>query len=131
MTITGWIVFIIFSVAILSAVIMFAYLAESPAGKCIFVIISIVLTIVLYCGFNWYFTSTASGRRAVVDQQSELNNGLSRTITVYTADGNVLAEYEGNIDIESNDGGYVIFDYNGKRYMYYNCFVESIADIGG
>lgn len=33
------------------------------------------------------------------------------------------------IDIETNDGGYVKFDYKGKRYMYYNCFVESIADI--
>ena len=26
-------------------------------------------------------------------------------------------------------GGYVKFDFNGKRYIYYNCFVESIADI--
>lgn len=40
-----------------------------------------------------------------------------------------LATYEGKIDIETNDGGYVKFDYKGKRYMYYNCFVESIADI--
>ena len=27
------------------------------------------------------------------------------------------------------EGGYVKFDYNGNRYIYYNCFVESIADI--
>ena len=46
-----------------------------------------------------------------------------------TADGKKLATYEGKIDIETNDGGYVKFDYKGKRYMYYNCFVESIADI--
>ena len=52
-----------------------------------------------------------------------------RTITVYTADGKELATYEGKIDIETNDGGYVKFDFNGKRYIYYNCFVESIADI--
>lgn len=32
-------------------------------------------------------------------------------------------------DIATNDGGYVKFDFNGKRYIYYNCFVESIADI--
>lgn len=130
MTIIGWFVFIIFSVIILCAGVMFAYIAESPAGKRISVIISVILTIVLYCGLNWYYTSTASGRRALVDQHSELNNGLNRVITVYTADGNILAEYEGNIDIEANDGGYVIFDYDGKRYMYYNCFVESIAEIG-
>lgn len=27
------------------------------------------------------------------------------------------------------DGEYVKFDFDGKRYIYYNCFVESIADI--
>ena len=36
---------------------------------------------------------------------------------------------EGKIDIDSNEGGYVKFDYDGKRYIYYNCFVESVADI--
>ena len=55
--------------------------------------------------------------------------GMQRTITVYTADGKELATYEGKIDIDTNDGGYVKFDLNGKRYIYYNCFVESIADI--
>lgn len=50
-------------------------------------------------------------------------------MTVYTADGKELATYEGKIDIDTNNGGYVKFDFNGKRYMYYNCFVESIADI--
>ena len=54
---------------------------------------------------------------------------MQRTITVYTADGKQLATYEGKIDIDTNDGGYVKFDFNGKRYIYYNCFVESIADI--
>lgn len=52
-----------------------------------------------------------------------------RSITVYTADGEVIATYSGKIDIDTNDGGYVKFDLDGKRYIYYNCFVESIADI--
>ena len=68
--------------------------------------------------------------RALTDQKSELSNGLERTITIYTANGDKIAEYSGKIDIEGNDGGYVLFDYNGKRYTYYNCFVESIAEIG-
>ncbi len=54
---------------------------------------------------------------------------MQRTIKVYTANGDLLAEYEGKIDLSSNEGGYVKFDYDGKRYIYYNCFVESIADI--
>lgn len=71
----------------------------------------------------------ASWDRMVTDMKSDINNGMQRTITIYTADGKKLATYEGKIDIETNDGGYVKFDFNGKRYIYYNCFVESIADI--
>lgn len=62
------------------------------------------------------------------DIKSDLNGGLNRIINVYTADGKIIASYEGRIDIETNDGGYVKFDYDGKRYVYYNCFVETIAD---
>lgn len=65
----------------------------------------------------------------VTDVKSDFAGGLQRTIKVYTANGDLLAEYEGKIDIETNDGGYIKFDYDGKRYIYYNCFVESIADI--
>lgn len=65
----------------------------------------------------------------MVDQRSNMQNGLERTVTVYTASGDVIAKYEGLIDLEANEGGYVKFDFEGKRYVYYNCFVESIADI--
>lgn len=82
----------------------------------------------LIFGFGfWYCNNTAKGIRALTDQRSNLSNGLERTVTVYTADGKVLAQYTGRIDIEPNDGGYVKFDFGGKRYIYYNCFVESIA----
>lgn len=70
-----------------------------------------------------------SWNRAVTDFKSNMNGGMQRTITVYTADGKELATYTGKIDIDTNAGGYVKFDFNGKRYLYYNCFVESIADI--
>lgn len=70
----------------------------------------------------------ASVDRLGTDIKSDLNGGLNRIINVYTADGKIIASYEGRIDIETNDGGYVKFDYDGKRYVYYNCFVETIAD---
>ena len=72
---------------------------------------------------------TAQWERSVTDFKSNINGGMQRTITVYMADGKELATYEGKIDIDTNGGGYVKFDFNGKRYIYYNCFVESIADI--
>ena len=82
-----------------------------------------------FAGLHWYYTETAEGRRAVIDQQSNINNGLERTINILNADGEVIRTYTGVIDIEGNDGGYVVFDYNGRCYTYYNCYLESIADI--
>ena len=83
------------------------------------IIICMILTL---CGCE-------SVERGVVDIKSEFG-GLDRIIRVYTADGEIIAEYEGKIDIAATDGGYVKFDHEGKRYIYYNCFVETIADIG-
>lgn len=83
----------------------------------------IVLTMSVLC------VGCASWDRAVVDMKSDIGGGLNRTINVYTADGELMATYSGKIDLEMVDGGYVKFDFNGKRYIYYNCFVESIADI--
>lgn len=74
-------------------------------------------------------TGCASCGRAWVDLKSDVGGGLDRVINVYTANGDLIAQYEGKIDLEMTEGGYVKFDYNGKRYIYYNCFVESIADI--
>ncbi len=95
--------------------------------KTMAVIILVVLGIIGV--IVWYFTGTASGRRTVNDIRSDLGNGLERTITVYTADGKVIDEFHGDIDIEGNDGGYVLFEFEGKRYTYYNCFVRSVAEL--
>lgn len=89
-------------------------------------ILAVVLGLTLCLGMTG---CTAQWERSVTDFKSNINGGMQRTITVYTADGKELATYEGKIDIDTNDGGYVKFDFNGKRYIYYNCFVESIADI--
>lgn len=137
MTIAGWILFIILAVVVAAVVLFlvvgiyeqFNFQFNGLLVGAIWIIVSAALIIGLYAGFNWYFTNTASGRRAMVNQQSEINNGLERTINIYTADGDLLATYTGKIDIESKEGGYLLFDFEGKRYTYYNCFIESIADI--
>lgn len=90
--------------------------------KKIAIILMLALTMVT-------FTGCASCNRALTDLKSDISGGLQRTLTVYTADGDVLAWYTGKIDLESNEGGYVKFDLNGKRYIYYNCFVECVGDI--
>lgn len=131
MTIGGWTIFLFIAACLIAFGVFIAVCAESLAARIATPIICGVICIALLIGMLWYYNNTASGQRALVDQESELSNGMERVIRVYTANGDIIAEFEGKIDIEGNDGGYVLFDYDGKRYTYYNCFVESIAEIGG
>lgn len=131
MTIVGWVVFAVIAGCLILGAICGAVACENIAARITIPIICVLAIIGLLIGMLWYFGNTASGQRAMVDQQSDLGNGLNRIVRVYTANGDIIAEFEGKIDIEGNDGGYVLFDYQGKRYTYYNCFVESIAEIGG
>lgn len=129
MTIAGWVIFGFAAlIIILVAVVVF-----KVSNKAIFKVASVVIGLVLltgvFLGMRWYFNSTASGQRAMVDEKSNLEGGIHRTVTVYTANGEIIAKYQGKIDVEANDGGYIKFDYDGKRYIYYNCFVETIADL--
>lgn len=55
-----------------------------------------------------------------------MNGGLNRTINVYTLDGKLIATYEGKIDIDDNSNGSIMFDLDGKRYVYYNAIIEVI-----
>ena len=128
MTIVGLILLGII-VAMTFAIAFIISLDFSKSGKAISFIIAGFISLIALGGMLWYFNCTADGQRQIVDQRSNFSNGLNRIVTVYTADGDVIAQYEGQIDIEANDGGYIKFDFEGKRYMYYNCFVESIADI--
>jgi len=129
MTIAGWFLFISLSLIALLVGLFVAFVIENIAGKIVSIIVALLVILGLFFGMHWYFQNTASGQRALTDQKSNLDNGLERTVTIYTADGEIIAQYTGKIDIEGNDGGYVLFDYEGKRYTYYNCFVESIAEI--
>lgn len=130
MTIGAWVVFAF--TALFIAIMGFAFALDggfSVSGKILAALICVILIVGLLCGMLWYFNNTARGQRMLVDQKSNLNNGMERTVTVYTANGDIIAQYTGLIDIEANDGGYIKFDLDGKRYMYYNCFVETIAEI--
>ena len=91
----------------------------------IFIVVLVTIIIVII----GIFVNSASFKRGVVDLKSDLSGGLNREINVYTADGQLIKHFEGKIDIDSEHDGAVKFDYNGKRYIYYNCFVETIGDL--
>lgn len=130
MTIGGWVLFGFLAITVIIGATVFVVCCDSGAGKCLAIVLAAILIFASLFGMLWYFNNTASGRRALVDEKSEISNGIERVINVYTADGDLIASYDGKIDIDTNDGGYVKFDFEGKRYIYYNCFVESIAEIG-
>lgn len=72
-------------------------------------------------------TGCASWQRSCKTWKSEMVGGLDRTVNVYAYDGTLIASYTGRIDIEENDTK-VLFDLDGKRYIYYNAIVEVIEN---
>ena len=128
MTIAAWIVTSFFAIIALGTGIFVLKEAEETRTKVITWLVVIVFLVAMYGGVYWYFHNTASGARSLIDEKSELQNGLNRTINIYTADGNIIKTYTGQIDLEA-DQSYVKFDWEGKRYIYYNCYIETIADI--
>lgn len=128
-TIGAWITFGFLAFVLVLTGFVLGILTDTQGGPIIGTIIGMFLSLILLCSMFWYYNNTASGQRALVDQKSELNNGIERVINVYTANGDLIATYQGKIDIDTNDGGYIKFDFEGKRYIYYNCFVETIAEI--
>ena len=118
MTVGGILTGIILSVIILFACIwIFTEIYKPTLG----VFIAIILIAVLWTGLFWYYNNTASGVRAVKDQQSEFNNGIERHIVVKDYSGGIIAEYEGKMDIETDNETYVLFDdEEGKRHIIYN-----------
>lgn len=69
----------------------------------------------------------ASWARSCKTCQSEMSGGLERTVNVYSYDGKLIASYTGRIDVEDNESK-VLFDLDGKRYIYYNAVVEVIEN---
>lgn len=62
-----------------------------------------------FFGFKWYYSSTASGMRALKDQESNFNQGLNREITITAEDGREIYHYKGKCDIETQDR-YILFE---------------------
>lgn len=58
----------------------------------------------------------ASCDRMVKSWDSNVSNGLERTVVLYDYEGDELARWEGRIDLQvSEEGGHIVFDQDGKR----------------
>lgn len=110
------------------AVSCVAFTGDSYAGGVIAILVTVILIGSLVGLFLWYNSSTASGIRAVKDQQSELGNGIDRTIVVTAEDGREIYRYDGRCDIETNSSDYILFeDENKKRVIIYKGVQDTIV----
>ena len=84
----------------------------------ILIVVAVVMSMVC-------LTNCSSCDRMGKSIDSNMNGGLSRVVNVYSYTGEKIATYEGKIDIQVNESK-VLFDMDGKRYIYYNAVVEVI-----
>lgn len=73
--------------------------------------------------------SCESCARACKDWNSDVNGGLNRTVRVYDINGNLVAEYSGKFDIETDNETYILWDDEmGKRHIIYFSTFNIIID---
>lgn len=67
--------------------------------------------------------------RACKDFNSDYYGGLNRTVKVYNIDGDLVAEYTGKFDIETDNETYILWDDEmGKRHIIYFSTFNVIID---
>ena len=81
--------------------------------------VTVILSSITLMLMLWYYNSTARGQRAIKTQESNLNNGISRTVEVYDATGNLIKTYDGKFDIDYDDDRIIFDDEHGKRHVIY------------
>jgi len=67
--------------------------------------------------------------RSCKDMDSNWNGGLYRTVKVYDIDGDLVAEYSGKFDIETDHTTYILWDdEQGMRHIIYFSTFNVIID---
>ena len=68
--------------------------------------------------------SCASCERELKSCNADIAGGMNMRVIVYDFNGDILAQYEGFIDISTERDNCILFDLNGKRIIWYNAIVE-------
>lgn len=94
---------------IVGIIISVAFLVYDPKTGVISLLVCLLVWFWVLFGLKWYYGSTASGMRALKDQQSNFNLDLNREITITAEDGREIYHYKGKCDIETQDR-YILFE---------------------
>lgn len=89
-----------------------------------------IIAIIMLLALGLILCSCTEGcARACKDFDSDLNGGLNRTVKVYDIDGELVAEYSGKFDIETDHSTYILWDdEDGKRHIIYFSTFNVIID---
>lgn len=107
MTITA--VALLAILAVVGLFVSFMCFTDDPKLGVITLLVVLLVWAGAFIAFKWYYGSTASGMRAMKDQQSNLNQGLNRQIIITAEDGREIYHYKGKCDIETQDR-YILFE---------------------
>lgn len=91
-------------------------------------IIMTIIAAAIGVALFWWLHNTAEGARAVKDFQSNIHNGIERTVTVYDINGEIIKEYSGKFDVETREDSIRFDDENGKRHIIYYTTGTVIVD---
>jgi hypothetical protein len=119
MTIGGWVLFGFIALCAFGIAIAVGYWNDSKTTWIVALVAALFVTVITLPIEFWYFSSTESGKRAVKDQESNLQGGIRRAVSVYDMEGDLIQEYSGEFDVEMHDT-YILFDdEQGKRHIIY------------
>jgi hypothetical protein len=89
----------------------------------------IALTLIMLALIANLCSCTEACDRTCKDIGSNYNGGLYRTVKVYDINGNLIAEYEGKFDVETDNESYILWDDElGKRHIIYYTTFNVIID---
>lgn len=130
-TISQWVIIAIVAIILFICISAIITTYESSKVGVGTIVIGLIVMILVFFGFHWYNTSTASGIRSLKDFKSNLSNGIEREITITAEDGRQIFHYEGKVDVESNHvDNYIKFESEeGKRYLIYYGVQDTISII--
>ena len=118
-TLIEWIIVCVAALAGIG-IAVYCFLYEETKYGFIVLAVTLGICLAMMFGLSWYHTNTASGQRSYKDFKSDISGGLNREITITAEDGREIFHYEGKIDIETQNDGYILFESEeGQRYIIY------------
>ena len=118
-TIGGWIYIGIIASCVVVVLVGVFLTAETKMVKMVATIVAVVVIVASVLTAGWYYTSTEAGKRAVKDQESNFQSGITRQVDVYDMEGDLIKTYKGKFDVEMSDTHILFDDENGKRHIVY------------